>query len=146
MRRLIAAAALVAAITLPATSETVEISQACFPGFCVESKLPFIAISRDPAKQHYRLREYRSEATIYIQAGEAPAFPHCAPVMCRTETEDGELRAFHVKTGRLLGRLIGPVETCGAEMPERAKPLMVNLYVYIPTVDLMAFTITRKCR
>lgn len=136
-----AGAILVIAATLsPAAGQNVEISQACFPGFCIESKLPFIAIFRDPTKQHYRLREYRSEATIYVQTGEAPTFPHCAPMMCRTETEEGEPRAFHVKTGRLLARLIGPVEGCGD-----GKPLMVNLYVYIPTVDLRDFAVTRKC-
>jgi len=138
--RKVAAAALLVATHSPAAGQNLEISQACFPGFCVESKLPFIAIFRDPAKQHYRLREYRSEATVYVQAGEGPAFPHCAPMMCRTETEGGEPRAFHAKTGRLLARLIGPVEGC-----DEAKPLMVNLYVYIPTVDLRDFAITRKC-
>lgn len=138
--RMVAAAGFLAATLLPAAGQNVEISQACFPGFCIESKLPFIAIFRDPAKQHYRLREYRSEATVYVQAGEAPVFPHCAPMMCRTEAEDGEPRAFHAKTGRLLARLIGPIAGCG-----EAKPLMVNLYVYIPTVDLRDFAVTRKC-
>ena len=143
--RVVAAAALLAATLSPAAGQNVEISQACFPGFCIESKLPFIAIFRDPAKQHYRLREYRSEATVYLQAGEEPAFPHCAPMMCRTDEEEGERRAFHVKTGRLLARLIGPIEGCGGGKRGEIKPLRINLYVYIPTVDLRDFTITRKC-
>jgi hypothetical protein len=140
MRRVTAAALLLAATLAPAFGGTIELTQACFGGFCVESRLPFIAIFRDPAKRHYRLREYRSEATVYIQAGEAPAFPLCSPLICRTETGDGETRAVNIRTDRLLARLIGPFPPCEGDTPQ-----MVHLYVYIPTIDLNEFAVTRKC-
>lgn len=144
--RLRAAIWLVAGLlAIPAAARTIEITRDCFEGFCVESQEPFIVIAREPAKGLYRLKIYRTQSVLYIEAGPAPRFPLCGQT-CRIETvADGnglpEARAVNEIFGHLSGRLIGPMAPCGS-----GPPLLVHLYAYFRDTDPAAFNVVRDCR
>lgn len=136
---MIRVAALLLLATTPGWANTVEITRVCFERFCVESKEAFMRAGEDPVRQQYRLKFSRTQSVLYIQAGSAPEFPHCAP-HCDTREEQGEMRSFQPRTGRLVGRLLGPLAGCGA-----VPPLRYHVYVYNAELNPEWVTLVPRC-
>ena len=122
-----------------AEATTIEITRVCFGDFCVESREAFMAVASDPARQHYRIRFSRTQSVLYIQAGPALLFPHCAP-HCDVVEANAERRSFQPQTGRLVGRLLGSVPSCGA-----GPPRPIHLYVYNPEASPDWLTVAPNC-
>ena len=122
-----------------ARAGSIEITRACFGDFCLESREAFMAVAADPARHHYRIRFSRTQSLLYVQAGPEPRFPHCEP-LCDVAERAGEPRSHQARTGRLLGRLVGPVPGCGGK-PDR----YVHLYVYDAEASPDWLTVVAHC-
>lgn len=127
-------------LTATARAEVWEVTRACLPGFCVESRDAFTVLSRDPARGRYRLLVSKTQAVLYLQVGEKPELPHCG-ALCTLAQIEGETRVRHVQTGRVMGRLIGPFEGCGA-----LAPFHIYAYVYFSEASPARFAFERACR
>lgn len=128
-----------AGTTPVAQAEVLDITRACLPGFCVESREAFTVLAQDPARGRYRLLISKTQSVLYLQAGEAPQTPHCG-ALCVEREEAGERRLFHSHSGRLMGRLVGPFEGCSG-----ASPFHVYAYVYFAEVSLARFSFVHAC-
>ena len=135
----VAATLVLLAATLT-SAQAVDITRSCFPGFCVEAREAFMTIARDPAKGEYRLRMSRTQSIVYLQAGAETAFPHCG-VMCTVEEVAGEKRAVQAITGRLVARLIGPLEPCKGD----GAAFFVHVFVYNTEASPDWLEVVREC-
>lgn len=137
MRGGAALALMLAATPVPLRAE--DITRACFPGFCVESREAFTAFNRHPMRGLYPLKISRTQTHIYLQAGPEPVFPHCG-ALCRVEPVDGEKRAINTWTNTLVGRLVGPIAPCGG-----GEAFFVHAFVYSAEASPDWLTILREC-
>ncbi|MCZ8262192.1 MAG: hypothetical protein O9333_18920 [Beijerinckiaceae bacterium] len=133
------AALVLMVLTSEAGATSIEITRSCFGDFCVESREAFMTVASDPARQHYRIRFSRTQSLLYVQTGPEPRFPHCEP-LCDVAERAGEPRSHQAHTGRLLGRLVGPVPGCGSG-PSR----YVHLYVYDAEASPDGLTVVAHC-
>lgn len=117
-----------------------EITRACFPGFCVESREAFM-VARGPHRRGWHvLRVSRTQSALYLEAGAMPEFPHCQP-LCHETREGGEPRAYQPVTNRLVSRLVGPFPACREGEPD----FFVHLFVYDASASPARFEIVREC-
>ncbi|OYU49310.1 MAG: hypothetical protein CFE31_08125 [Rhizobiales bacterium PAR1] len=137
MRHLAAPALLMVASALPAEAQ--DISRSCFPGFCVEAVQDFTVQNRVASRGFYALKISRTQSTVYVSPTTAPAFPRCEAT-CEVRDETGEPRAYHKWTGKLMERLVGPVEPCVS-----GAPFFVHLFVYDPEASPGWLRIEREC-
>lgn len=117
-----------------------DITQSCFPGFCIESEDAFTTIARNPERGHYRFMVSRVQEVLFVQAGAQVPFPHC-PRGCLVEEVAGEKRSRVIRTGQIVGRLIGPLAPCSGD-----RPFHVHLYGYAEEIDPLRFAVERNCR
>ncbi|WP_284179025.1 hypothetical protein [Rhabdaerophilum sp. SD176] len=122
-----------------ARAGSIEITRSCFGDFCLESREAFMAVAADPARHHYRIRFSRTQSMLYVQTGPEPKFPHCEP-LCDVAEQAGEPRSRQAHTGRLVGRLVGPVPGCAGQ-PDR----FVHLYVYDTSASPDWLTVVPNC-
>ncbi|MCZ8163820.1 MAG: hypothetical protein O9315_17615 [Beijerinckiaceae bacterium] len=126
-------------LAFEARAASIEITRACFGDFCLESREAFMAVASDPARHHYRIRFSRTQSMLYVQTGPEPKFPHCEP-LCDVADNVGEPRSHQARTGRLVGRLVGPVPGCAGQ-PDR----FVHLYVYDAAASPDWLTVVPNC-
>lgn len=124
---------------LPASATNIEITRSCFDGFCLESPEAFMTVAADPVRRHYRVKFSRTQSILYIQTGPTIRFPHCAP-HCEVVDSGEERRVFQPHTGRLVGRMIGPIEGCGGGKA------FVYVYVYDAELNPEWVSVVPHCR
>lgn len=134
------AATLMLLAAMQTSAQAVDITRACYSGFCVEAREAFTTIAREPAKGAYRLRMSRTQSVVYLQAGAETAFPHCG-ALCAVEDVAGEKRAVQAVTKRLVARLIGPLEPCFGT----SEAFFVHVYVYNTEASPDWLEIVREC-
>lgn len=122
-----------------AQAQVWEVTRTCLPGFCIESRDAFTIVSRDPARGRYRLLVSKTQAVLYLQVGKMPELPHCGAV-CAVVEEGGETRVWNLYSGRLVGRLIGPLEGC-----HNGAPFHIYAYLYFSETDPARFSFERAC-
>jgi hypothetical protein len=137
-RSLLCAALMVPTLASGPRARDIEITRSCFTGFCVESVEAFTTLARDAAAGKYRLLLSRTQSILYIEAGSKPVFPHCG--LCSLEEKAGERVSRQNRTGRIMGRLIGPFEGC-----KGTAPFYVHVYVYLPDANPGAVSVERNC-
>lgn len=123
-----------------AAAQVVEISQACFPDFCVESSEGFFAVPADAEKGEFRIRVFSSDRMVYFYRLDAPGMPECTR-LCRVEMVEGSPRAVHARSGAPMGHLLGPFEGCGG-----AAPFFIAVRAFQPYFELEKFRVVRHCR
>lgn len=126
-------------MTVIAQAQVQEVTRSCLPGFCIESRDAFTILSRDPARGRYRLLVSKTQAVLYLQVGERPDLPHCG-ALCAVVEEGGETRVRNLHSGRLMGRLIGPMAGC-----HKDAPFHLYAYIYFSEANPARFIFERAC-
>lgn len=126
-------------------AQNIEISQACFPEFCVESREGFMPFSSDPEKNRFTIKVFSSDRVVVFLKSAVPAIADCKG-FCRIEKDEGPEkgsglpRAVHTRMGTPLGRVLGPFAACKGE-----GEFYIIVRVYLPMLDLDKFEVERKC-
>lgn len=140
MAKPVIVAGLLAASGLPAAAQVVEVSQACFPEFCIESREAFIRVRADATRARFVIKHFGSDRTIVFQKNADPYLVDCSG-LCRLVAGENPPRGVHATTGEPMGRVFGPFKACAGE-----HSFYVVARVYLPMPELDRFEVVRHCR